>query len=87
MKLQKKRVKKLTDEELQKSVDDQEILNTSRTTPFALHTWQAWLEHSDFESKSIEEFAKEEHPTFPHAATFFTGKFVQQREKTSNHLT
>ena len=37
-----KRVKKMSEEELDKSVEDQKSVNTSRSTQFALRTWQAW---------------------------------------------
>jgi len=38
-----KRVKKMSEEELDKSVEDQKSINTSRSTQFALHTWQTYL--------------------------------------------
>ena len=43
-----KRVKKLLEEELDKSVEDQKSINTSRSTQFALRTRQTWLEQSEF---------------------------------------
>ena len=45
-----KRVKKMSEEELDKSVEDQKSINTSRSTQFALRTWQTWLEQSEFTS-------------------------------------
>ena len=41
-----KRVKKLLEEELDKSVEDQKSINTSTSTKCALRTWQTWLEQS-----------------------------------------
>ena len=35
----KKRVKKMSEEDLDKSVEDQKSINTSRSTQFALRTW------------------------------------------------
>ena len=58
-----KRVKKMSEEELDKSVEDQKSINTSRSTQFALRTWQTWLEQSEFaeaEKKSIEVYMKQE---------------------------
>ena len=43
-----KRVKKKSEEDLDKSVEDQKSINTSRSTQFALRTWQTWLEQSEF---------------------------------------
>ena len=34
-----KRVKKMSQEELDKNVEDQKSINTSRSTQFALRTW------------------------------------------------
>ena len=50
----------MTDEELEKSIDDQKSVNTCRSTKFAQRTWQAWLERSEFEKKPIETFTKQE---------------------------
>ena len=38
----------MSEEELDKSVEDQKSINTSRSTQFALRTWQTWFEQSDF---------------------------------------
>ena len=43
-----KPVKKMSEEELDKSVEDQKSINTSRSTQFALRTRQTWLEQSEF---------------------------------------
>ena len=40
----------MSEEELDKSVEDQKSINTSRSTQFALSTWQTWLEQSEFAS-------------------------------------
>ena len=40
----------MSEEELDKSVEDQKSINTSRSTQFALSTWQTWLEQSEFTS-------------------------------------
>ena len=42
-----KRAKKMSEEELDKSVEDQVSINTSRSTQFALRTWQTWPELAD----------------------------------------
>ena len=58
-----KRVKKMSEEDLDKSVEDQKSINTSRSTQFALRTWQTWLEQSEFveaEKKPIEVYTKQE---------------------------
>ena len=58
-----KRVKKMSEEDLDKSVEDQKSINTSRSTQFALRTWQTWLEQSEFaeaEKKPIEVYSKQE---------------------------
>ena len=58
-----KRVKKMSEEDLDKSVEDQESINTSRSTQFALRTWQTWLEQREFaeaEKKPIEVYTKQE---------------------------
>ena len=44
----RKRVKKMSEEELDKNVEYQKSINTSRSTQFALRTWQTWLEQSEF---------------------------------------
>ena len=41
-----KLVKKMSEEELDKSVEDQKSMNTSRSTQFTLRTRQTWLEQS-----------------------------------------
>ena len=56
-----KRVKKMWEEELDKSVEDQKSINTNRSTQFALRTWQTWLEQSQFaqaEKKPLEVYTK-----------------------------
>ena len=51
-----KRFKKMSEEELDKSGEDQKSINTSRSTQFALRTWQAWLEQGEFvESLQVPE--------------------------------
>ncbi|XP_078380345.1 uncharacterized protein KIAA1958-like [Oculina patagonica] len=53
----------MSEEELDKSVEDQKSINTSRSTQFAVRTWQAWLEQSDsveVEKKTIEVYTKQE---------------------------
>ena len=58
-----KRVKKMSEEDLDKSVEDQRSINTSRSTQFALRTWQTWVEQSEFaeaEKKPIEFYTKQE---------------------------
>ena len=54
----------MSEEELDKSVDDQKkSINPSRSTQFALRTWQAWLEQSEFveaEKKPIKIYTKKE---------------------------
>ena len=47
--------KKLSEEELDKSVEDQKSINTSMLTQFSLRTWQAWLEQSEFVEADREE--------------------------------
>ena len=47
----------MSEEDLDKSVEDQKSINTSRSTQFALRTWQTWLEQGEFaeaEKKPIE---------------------------------
>ena len=55
----------MSEEEPDNSVEDSEkYLNTRRSTQFALRTWQAWLEQSEFveaEKKPIEIYTKQEH--------------------------
>ena len=56
-------VKKMSEEELDKSVENQKSINTSRSTQFALRTWQTWLEQSSFaeaEKNSTEVYTKQE---------------------------
>ena len=36
----------MSEEELDKSIEDQKSINISRSTQFALRTWQTWLEQS-----------------------------------------
>ena len=58
-----KRVKKMPEEELHTSVEDQKSINASRSTQFALRTWRAWLEQSEFgeaNKKPIEVHTKQE---------------------------
>ena len=57
-----KQVKKMSEEELDKSVEDQKSISTSRSTQFALRTWQTWLEQSEFveAEKPIEIYTKQE---------------------------
>ena len=53
----------MSEEELDKSVEDQKSINTSRSTQFTLCTWKAWLEQSEFveaEKKPIEVYTKQE---------------------------
>ena len=54
----------MSEEEPDKSVEDQKSgINTSRSTQFALRTWQAWLEQSKFvetKKKLIEVYTKQE---------------------------
>ena len=53
----------MSEEDLDKSVEDQKSINTSRSTQFALRTWQTWLEQSEFaeaEKKPIEVCTKQE---------------------------
>ena len=53
----------MSEAELDKSVEDQKSINTSRSTQFALRTWQTWLEQSEFaeaEKKPIEVYTKQE---------------------------
>ena len=53
----------MSEEEHDKSVEDQKSINTSRSTQFPLRTWQAWLEQSEFveaEKKPIEVYSKQE---------------------------
>ena len=42
------RVKKMSEEELDKIIEDQKSINTGRSTQFALRTWQSWLEQNEF---------------------------------------
>ena len=37
----------MSEEELDKSIEDQKSINTSRSTQFALRTWHKWLEQSE----------------------------------------
>ena len=53
----------MSEEDLDKGVEDQESINTSRSTQFALRTWQTWLEQREFaeaEKKPIEVYTKQE---------------------------
>ena len=53
----------MSEEDFDKSVEDQKSINTSRSTQFALRTWQTWLEQSEFaeaEKKPIEVYTKQE---------------------------
>ena len=53
----------MSEEELDKSVEDQKSINTGGSTQFALRTWQTWLEQSEFaeaEMKRIEVYTKQE---------------------------
>ena len=53
----------MSEGELDKSFEDQKSINTSRSVQFALRTWQAWLEQSEFveaEKKPIEVYTKQE---------------------------
>ena len=52
----------MSEEDLDKSVEDQRGINTSRSTQFALRTWQTWLEQGEFaeaEKKPIEGYTKQ----------------------------
>ena len=58
-----KPVAKIPEEELDKSVEDQKSINTSRLTQFALRTCHTWFEQSEFaeaEKNPIEVSTKEE---------------------------
>jgi len=58
-----KRVKKMSGEDFDKSVEDHKSINTSRSTQFALRTCQTWLAQSEFalaEKKPIEIYTKQE---------------------------
>ena len=53
----------MSEEQPDKSIEDQKSINTSRSTQSALRTWQAWLEQSEFveaEKKPIEVYTKQE---------------------------
>ena len=53
----------MSEEELDKSVEDQKSINTSRSTQFALRTCQTWFEQSESaeaEKKPIEVYTKQE---------------------------
>ena len=54
----------MSEEQPDKSVEDQKSINTSRSTQSALRTWQAaWLEQSEFveaEKKPVEVYTKQE---------------------------
>ena len=53
----------MSEEQPDKSVEDQKSINTSRSTQSALRTWQAWLEQSEFvedEEKPVEVYTKQE---------------------------
>ena len=66
----------MSEEEPDKSVEDQKSINTSRSAQFAVHTWQAWLEQSEFveaEKKSIEVYTKQELSQFLKHSYFTTG--------------
>ena len=54
-----KRVKTMSEEELHTSVEDQKSINTSRSTQFALRTWQTWL-FAEADKKPIEVHTKQE---------------------------
>ena len=51
----------MSEEELDKSVEDQKSINTSRSTQFALPTWQTWLEQREFVEavKPFEVYTKQ----------------------------
>ena len=66
----------MSEEEPDKSVEHQKSINTSRSTQFALHTWQAWLEQSEFveaEKKPIEVYTKQELSQLPKHFYFTSG--------------
>ena len=74
----------MSEEELDKSVEDQKSVNTSRSTQFVLRTWQTWLEQSESaeaEKKHIKVYTKQE---LPRLLKHFIGRYVQQRETNSN---
>lgn len=78
----------MSEEELDKSVEDQKSINTSRSTQFALRTWQTWLEQSEFaeaEKKSIEVYMKQE-LSFPGFWNIFIGRYIQQMDTNLNFL-
>ena len=53
----------MSEEEPDESVEDQKSINTSRSKQFAVRTWQAWLEQSDFveaEKKPNEVYTEQE---------------------------
>ena len=53
----------MSEEELDKSVEDQKSVNTWRSTQFVLRTWQTWLEQSESaeaEKKLIKVYTKQE---------------------------
>ena len=57
------KAKKSQKPELDKSVKQQKIINTSRSIQFARRAWQTWLERSEFvdaEKKLIEVYTKQE---------------------------
>ena len=61
MKLQTNELK-MSEDEPDKSVEDQKSINTSGSTQFAVRTWQALLEQSEFveaEKKPIEVYTKQ----------------------------
>ena len=53
----------MSEVELAKVLKTKKTVNTSRSTQFALRTWKAWLQQSDFvedEKKPIEVYTKQE---------------------------
>ena len=78
----------MSEEEPNKSVEDQKSINTSRSTQFRLRTWQAWLEQSEFveaEKKPIQAGLYETR-TFPASEAFLLYLWFQKFLQT-NFLT
>ena len=70
----------MSEEEPDKSVEDQKSINTSRSTQFAVRTWKAWLERSEFveaEKKPIEVYLHET-ITFPASEAFLLYLWFQK---------
>ena len=66
----------------------QKSINTNRSTQFALRTWQAWLEQSEFaeaEKKPIEVYTKQE--LSPAFETFLLGDTYSKARRIRTVLT